>query len=69
MGLQYQSLLFYCNSRCLLRGIVVARVRNLRQVTALFLQEKNRVHSEHFRNEYFVSMLAYLVIFWRSSVY
>jgi hypothetical protein len=53
-GAQYQSLLFYSNSRWLSRGNVVACVSNL-LVVALFLEEKNLVHAEHF-----TSMLAHL---------
>jgi hypothetical protein len=60
MGAQYRSLLFYCNSRWLPRGHVVARVYNLREGVALFLQEENLVRPEHFRNEYFVSKLVCL---------
>jgi hypothetical protein len=50
MGAQYQSLLFYCNSRWL-SGNVVACVYNLRvavvAAAALFLEEENLVHAEH----------------------
>jgi hypothetical protein len=38
----------------------VTRVYNLREDVALFLQKENLVHVEHFRNEHFVSKLAYL---------
>jgi hypothetical protein len=55
MGAQYQSRLFYCNSRCLPRGNVVARVHSLREWVALFSKEENLVHAEHF-----VSTLVYL---------
>jgi hypothetical protein len=37
----------------------VNRIYNSREV-ALFLEEANLVHAEHFRNEDFVSKLAYL---------
>jgi hypothetical protein len=48
MGAQYQSLLFYCNSRWLSRGNVVTCVYNLRvAAAALFLEEENLVHVEH----------------------
>jgi hypothetical protein len=47
MGAQYQSLLFYSNSRWLSRGNV-ACVYNLRVAAALFLEEENLVHAEHF---------------------
>jgi hypothetical protein len=33
---------------------------NLREVAALFFQEENLEHAEHFRNEHFVSLLAFL---------
>jgi hypothetical protein len=33
----------------------VLRVYNLREGIALFLEEENIVHAEHFRNERFVS--------------
>jgi hypothetical protein len=33
---------------------------NLTEKVALFLEEENLEHAEHFRNEYFVSLLAYL---------
>jgi hypothetical protein len=38
----------------------VARVYNLLEQLALFLEEENPVHAEHFCNEHFVSKLAYL---------
>jgi hypothetical protein len=38
----------------------VARVYNLREGVALFLEEENLEHAERLRNEYFVSELAYL---------
>jgi hypothetical protein len=44
MGAQYLSLLIYCNSRWLSRGSFVARVYNLREVAAKFLEEENLVH-------------------------
>jgi hypothetical protein len=50
MGSHYQSLLFCCHSRCLSRGNVVVCVHSFRDV-ALFIQEENLVHAEHFRNE------------------
>jgi hypothetical protein len=56
-GTQCQSLLFYCNSRWLSRGKVVAHGYNSRGVS-LFLEEENLVHVNHFRNERFVSKLA-----------
>jgi hypothetical protein len=37
----------------------VARLYNLREEIALLLEEENLVHAEHFRNEHFVSKLAY----------
>jgi hypothetical protein len=48
MGAQYQSLLLYCNSHWLSRGNIVACVYNLRVAAALFLEEENLVHAEHF---------------------
>jgi hypothetical protein len=45
---QYQSLLFYCNSRWLSKGNTVVCVYNLREEVALFLKEENLVHAEHF---------------------
>jgi hypothetical protein len=54
-GAQYQSLLFYSNSRWLSRGNVVACVYNLRVAAALFLEEENQVHTK-----YFISKLAHL---------
>jgi hypothetical protein len=42
MGAQYQSLLFYCNSRWLSRGNIVAYVYNMCGV-AVFLIEENIV--------------------------
>jgi hypothetical protein len=51
MGAQYQSLMFYCNSRWLSRGNVVACVYNLRVAAALFLEEENQEHAEHFISE------------------
>jgi hypothetical protein len=56
MGAQYQSLLFYSNSRWLSRGNV-ACVYNLRvaAAAALFLEDENLVHAEHF-----ISKLAHL---------
>jgi hypothetical protein len=58
-GGQYQSLLFYCNSRWLSRVTVVTRVYNLQEV-ALIPEEENLLHAEHFRSEHFVSKLACL---------
>jgi hypothetical protein len=53
---QYQSLLFHCISRWLLRGNFVACVYNLQvAAAALFLEEKKLVHAEHF-----ISTLAHL---------
>jgi hypothetical protein len=52
---QYQSLLFYSNSRWLSRGNVVTCVYKLRVAAALFLEEENLVHAEHF-----ISKLAHL---------
>jgi hypothetical protein len=43
-GAEYQFLLFYCNSRWLSAGKVVARVYNLREV-ALFLDDENVVYA------------------------
>jgi hypothetical protein len=51
MGAQYQSLLFYCNSHWLSRGNVVACVYNLQVAAALFLEEENLVHAEHFTSK------------------
>jgi hypothetical protein len=48
MGAQYQSLLFYSNSRWLSRENVVACVYNLQVAAALFLEEENLVHAKHF---------------------
>jgi hypothetical protein len=42
MGVQYKSLLFYCNSRWLSRGNIVARVYDLREEFALFLEGENQ---------------------------
>jgi hypothetical protein len=58
MGAQYQSLLFYCNSRWLSRGNV-AHVCNLQRVV-LFFEDENLAHPEYSCNEYFVFKLAYL---------
>jgi hypothetical protein len=64
MGAQYQSLLFYCNSRWLLRGNV-ACLYNLQVAAALFLEEENVVHAENF-----ISKLAHLCdTFSRSSIH
>jgi hypothetical protein len=52
MGAQYQSLLFYCNSRWLARGNVVSRVYNLREVAVHNPEEENLVHAEHVRSEH-----------------
>jgi hypothetical protein len=54
MGAQYQSLLFYCNSRWLSRGNAVACVYNLQVAAALFSEEE-KLHAEHF-----ISKLAHL---------
>jgi hypothetical protein len=51
MGAQYQSLLFYCDSHWLSREKVIARFFILRERVALFSEEENLVHVEHFRNE------------------
>jgi hypothetical protein len=51
MGAQYQSLLFYCNSRWLSRRNDASRLYNF-QEAALFLEEGNLVHAEHFRSEH-----------------
>jgi hypothetical protein len=51
MGAQYQLLLLYCNSRWLSRGYAVACVYNLRLAAALFLEEENLVHAEHFTSK------------------
>jgi hypothetical protein len=53
MGAQYKSLLFYCNSSWLSRGNVVARVYDLREELALFLEEENQKIAEYFRSEIF----------------
>jgi hypothetical protein len=42
MEAQYKLLLFYCNSRWLSRGNIVARVYDLREELALFLEEENQ---------------------------
>jgi hypothetical protein len=47
MWAQYQSLLFYCNSRWLSRRNLVDRVYNLREV-ALCLEGENLETAEHF---------------------
>jgi hypothetical protein len=47
MGAQYQSLLFYSISHWLSKANV-ACVYNLRVEAALFLEEENLVHAEHF---------------------
>jgi hypothetical protein len=52
MRSQYQPLLFYSNSRCLPRGSVVARLYNLREGVALFLEDENLVDADYFRNRY-----------------
>jgi hypothetical protein len=54
MGAQYQSFLFYSNSHWLSGGNV-ACAYNLRVAAALFLEEENLVHAEHF-----ISKLAHL---------
>jgi hypothetical protein len=60
MGAQYKSLLFYCNSRWLSRGNVVARVYDLREDSILFLEEENQEITEYFCSETFLLELAYL---------
>jgi hypothetical protein len=47
MEAQYQSLLFYSNSRWLSKGNAVACVYNFRVAAALFRRGK-LVHAEHF---------------------
>jgi hypothetical protein len=64
IGTEYQLLLFYCNSRWLSRGNVVACVYSVRGIAALFLGEENLVHAEHF-----VSKLAYLSDIFEKSNY
>jgi hypothetical protein len=59
MGAQYKSLLFYYNSCWLSRGNV-ARVYDLREELALFLEEENEEIAEYFRSEAFLLKLAYL---------
>jgi hypothetical protein len=53
MRAQYKSLLFYSNSRWLSKRDVVARVYDLREELALFLEEKNQEIAEYFRSENF----------------
>jgi hypothetical protein len=69
MGAQCQSLLFCCNSLWLSREKVMASVYNLREVLAMFLDEENLVHAEHFRNENFASKLQYLSDIFRSLIH
>jgi hypothetical protein len=60
MGAQYKSLLFYCNFRWFSRENVVVRVYDLREESALFLEEENQEIAEYFRSETFLLKLAYL---------
>jgi hypothetical protein len=48
---QYKALLFYSNSRWLSRRNAVARVYDLREDLALFLEEENQEIAEYFRSE------------------
>jgi hypothetical protein len=49
-----------CFTVILWRGNNGARVYNSREEVALFLEEENLAHVEHFRHEHFVPKLAYL---------
>jgi hypothetical protein len=50
MGAQYQLLLFYYISCWLATENAVARVYNLQEGVALFVEEENVAHAEHFVN-------------------
>jgi hypothetical protein len=60
MEAQYLSQLLFCNSHWLSKGNAVARVYNLREEVALFIEEESLAYAEHFQNEQFIPKLAYL---------
>jgi hypothetical protein len=59
MGSEHTSLLYYCNSRWLSRGNVVARVFELRKELHLFLLEHHEYHKK-FEDTDFLTKLSYL---------
>ena len=57
---QYGDILYFCNVRWLSRGAMLARVYELRNEIATFLENKN-INATEFRNPEWVSNLAFLV--------
>ncbi|KAL4096902.1 hypothetical protein QTP88_021777 [Uroleucon formosanum] len=68
MGAEHTSLLYYCNSRWLSRGNVVARVFELRKKLHIFLLDHHEYHKK-FEDTDFLTKLTYLSpIFFQSIV-
>lgn len=69
MDSNFTSLLYYCEIRWLSRAIVIQRVYALKDEIIIFLEENNSEYAILFRNDNFLTKLAYLVeIFTKLSV-
>ncbi|XP_024139827.1 protein ZBED8-like [Oryzias melastigma] len=60
MDSEFEVLLLHSNIRWLSRGQVLNRVFALRAELALFLQEHQHCHADHFKNPEFILILAYM---------
>lgn len=60
LGAEHTSLIYYCNSRWLSRGNVLARVHELRNEFYTYLQSESHNDAQNFINTEFIIKLAYL---------
>lgn len=60
LGAAHTSLIYYCNSRWLSRGNVLARVHELRNEIYTYLQRESNDEAHNFNNTEFLIKLAYL---------
>ena len=59
LGAEHNNLLFYCNAKWLSKSKVV-RVYKLRNEISIFLKEENHALTTTFKDEVFLTQLAYL---------
>lgn len=60
LGAEHTNLIYYCNSRWLSRGNVLARVYELRNEFYTYLQRESHEDAQNFNNTDFIIKLAYL---------